>query len=287
VFLVATKVPGEDIENKVKICPVPKPRIPRLLWKYCGVKATPILSSMEIKLTRPNEFNDPFEWSPAIAGVVTDDDVKRLFENPRWVEHWDAATLASTISGGGQDELHRMATEFTNLSREIMAEELDRISSKYALLCLSANPSSILMWSHYAENHHGFVIGIDHRKLGCLSIFPVAYSPRRVTFRALTPMMTKPKVRSFEIFTRKSTEWAYEREYRMIWRLDDLIPRRINGTEAYTIPLIPEAIAEIRIGYRATREIDDEIRNILTEQGCSAKITRAALHPRRFQLEFR
>ena len=97
----------------------------------------------------------------------------------------------------------------------------------------------------------------------------------------------KPKVRTFAEIHKKKSEWAYEREYRMIWRLDDLIPRMINGVKAYTIPLVPEAIAEVRFGCRAPQELEDEIRSILRGQGCSARITRAALHRRLFRLEFR
>ena len=265
----------------------PKPRLPRLLWKYCGARATPILSSSEIKLTRPKEFNDPFEWSPAVSGRITADDVVTMYEDPNWVKHWDLPALESVSAEDRQAELQSLAAKFTEISQELMEEQLDDISGRWAFLCLSANPGNILMWSHYAENHRGFAIGIDHRKLGKLSLFPIVYRDRRITFEALTPFTIKPRVRTLEIFTRKSLEWAYEREYRMIWRIDDLIPRMINGVKAYTIPLIPEAIAEVRLGCRAPQELEDEIRSILTGQGCSARITRATLHHRLFRLQFR
>ena len=40
-----------------------------------------------------------------------------------------------------------MAHELTETSREIMAEELSRISANYGIVCLTADPASVLMWS--------------------------------------------------------------------------------------------------------------------------------------------
>ncbi|HEV3385516.1 MAG TPA: DUF2971 domain-containing protein [Gemmata sp.] len=259
--------------------------VPRVLWKYCATSALPMLINLQIKVTRPNEFNDPFEFTPAFYGTLTTADLERFYTDPEWVAHWQLPPLPP-----GEDDRRRMleegATMLSNTGFEIAQEELDRISSKYGILCLSADPENILMWSHYAQNHRGFAVGIDGGWLRAAKFFPVEYSTRRVTFSAMTPLKMRPDVRSFDIFRRKSVVWAYEKEYRTIWALSELIPGMIGTTEAYFLPLIPDAIAEVRLGYRCSSELEEEIRKVLTAHSCVAPVRRANLQRHAYRLNF-
>jgi hypothetical protein len=260
----------------------PKPRLPRLLWKYCGPNAIPILEHMELKITRPSEFNDPFEWSPMIARAVSAADVRRLFQNPEWVAHRNIPM----IDLANEKEVEKTAAEFTGISRELMSEQLEETSQKRGFLCLSSDPSNILMWSHYADNHRGFVIGIRHSEFRGLPIWPVKYSKRRVGFRGSTPFELHPKVRTFDIFTRKSLDWTYEREYRAVWNLEDLPGRTINGVSASVMPMIALSIEEVRLGYRASPELERHIRLALKAWKCKTRVVRAQLDPRLYKLRF-
>ena len=52
-------------------------------------------------------------------------------------------------------------------------------------LCLSENNSSVLMWSHYADNHKGICIEYDfesikNNKLIYYSLFPVNYTAKPI-----------------------------------------------------------------------------------------------------------
>ncbi|HFM4300322.1 TPA: DUF2971 domain-containing protein, partial [Escherichia coli] len=40
------------------------------------------------------------------------------------------------------------------------------INQNVACLCLSKNPLNVLMWSHYADKHQGFVVAIDTERAG-------------------------------------------------------------------------------------------------------------------------
>lgn len=261
---------------------IPIPRVPRLLWKYCGTRAVPILEKMELKVTRPSEFNDPFEWSPTISRAVGVADVHRFYENPEWVARWDPPPLDLKDDAA----VNETAKTMTAISEELMAGRLEERSQKSGFLCLSSDPANVLMWSHYAENHHGFVIGLNHRVFAGIQFYPVRYSKRRVGFHAATPFELHPKVRAFEIYTRKSLDWAYEREYRLVWKLEDLPARMINGVEARVMPLIPEAIAEVRLGNRASEKLERDIRIALEAWKCKAKVVRAKLNPRLYKLDF-
>lgn len=44
---------------------------------------------------------------------------------------------------------------------EITADEID--NKRIGIACLSENWNSLLMWSHYAENHKGYCTGFDEK----------------------------------------------------------------------------------------------------------------------------
>jgi hypothetical protein len=98
---------------------------------------------MRIKATRPNEFNDPFEFTPAMFGTVTPDDMDLFYADSTWVTHWNPPSLSAEGDERRRD-LQQGADALTQTSREIFEAELERISAKYALVCLSADPNSIL-----------------------------------------------------------------------------------------------------------------------------------------------
>src|ERR1017187_4159645 len=54
---------------------------------------------------------------------------------------------------------HRQAKFMDDLSKDIQ-----RMVSKRRICCLTRDPTSTLMWSHYAENHHGVCLefGVDN-----------------------------------------------------------------------------------------------------------------------------
>jgi hypothetical protein len=260
-------------------------RVPRVLWKYCGTRAVPIIETLRLKATRPNEFNDPFELSPGAFGTLKIGDLERLYADPQWVARWQPPQLPEEPEE--RREVLAMGVEvLQDTAKEIMAGELDRISATHAVICLSADPDSILMWSHYSENHAGFVVGIAHRRLGDVPLFPVQYSGSRVLYKATTPLKLRPNVRAIDMFLRKAAQWSYEREFRSIWPLTELIPGKIGNVAAFFLPLSPDAIVEVRLGCRASTALEEEIKRVLRYIGSSAPLFRARMHPRQYRLQF-
>ena len=104
---------------------------------------------------------------------------------------------------------------------------------KLGVVCLSEVDDSLLMWSHYADSHHGFCIEFErdeHNDLGnseqCL---PVVYQKE---FPAFTLDEIEDKKATARILTTKSEEWAYEKEWRMITKKDISmiqLPGKITG----------------------------------------------------------
>ena len=77
--------------------------------------------------------------------------------------------------------------------------------------CLTSKPDNLLMWAHYADSHRGVCLKFDI--LEDLETFlvpiPVEYSSEYVDYDAMNSNFA-------DLIRRKSKEWEYEQEYRII-----------------------------------------------------------------------
>lgn len=174
------------------------------------------LSDSTIKYTCPLDFNDPFDCFP----YYDTSGLKNLHK-----------TRPDLLAKAAQARGLRGAKKITERSRMI-AELRSRVENgefakdllrKVGVVSLSKNPRNILMWSHYAHYHQGFVLEFRIPLLGYkediplteqrLMPLPVNYSERRphVDFAL-------PKGPGFleDLLLTKSMDWQYEEEERVI-----------------------------------------------------------------------
>ena len=127
------------------------------------------------------------------------------------------------------------------------------VNGNLGIFSLSEREDSILMWAHYASNHKGFVLGFnsehsffqrqrdDHRDIG--TIQQVHYSEERLEV-AIADISTESRM-----FLRKNSEWGYEKELRLIRRLDKAaeVIRAVDPF-IYLFDIPKDAIASITFG---------------------------------------
>lgn len=109
------------------------------------------------------------------------------------------------------------------LNIDLKIEKLQKILEDYinktTICCFSKNYNNILMWSHYADSHKGFCIGIDESPFKEL-LSDVVYKEieNNVIDEMLKPSTTKDqKVKICQKFvTYKHESWGYEEEVRLI-----------------------------------------------------------------------
>ena len=92
-----------------------------------------------------------------------------------------------------------------------MAERIENAKESYRIASLSADPTSYLMWSHYASGHKGAVIEVeisDSEK----ELFRIIYTP----FQSVFTENIQAEEDMRHIFSGKTEEWKYEQEYRLI-----------------------------------------------------------------------
>lgn len=90
--------------------------------------------------------------------------------------------------------------------------------SKFGVLCLTVTPDSLLMWAHYANNHNGFVIQFDetHEFFAPSSHDGQVLELTKVEYSAQRPVLSYSTLNSASLYYRKSPEWFYENEWRII-----------------------------------------------------------------------
>ncbi len=100
-----------------------------------------------------------------------------------------------------------------------MQEDIGNIK----IYCLTEDPRSILMWSHYGGRHTAACLGFKRTEDGplgnILQCFPVNYSTVYPT-PSLSSVLDDNCTFAKGILATKSLEWAYEREWRMFGQGD-------------------------------------------------------------------
>jgi len=136
------------------------------------------------------------------------------------------------------------------------------LSQLAGVLCFSENADNTLMWSHYAQDHKGYVVGLDstHHAFHTVSLEPgrpgtltkVIYSDRR---HRIGHTLDDADFGDVSYLFIKSLDWTYEAEWRLILPLT--FGRKVGSVVVYDFP--PEAIREVIIGYRASPELRQKI----------------------------
>lgn len=157
-------------------------------------------------------------------------------------------------------------------------------------LSLSRNNSNILMWSHYADCHQGFVIGFDRSH-------PYFSEAQSVRYRRLRSSFNGAKISDIQLgeITRavaleKAVDWAYEEEERLF--LDE------SATEIYSVGTdfwgqevllrsIPiDSIKEIYLGVRSSSALLADVREVNFYHGGKINVYKAKMSKTHFGIDF-
>jgi len=136
-------------------------------------------------------------------------------------------------------------------SGQELLEYIEKHKHRVGIIALTEAKDNLLMWSHYANEHRGAVIGINTSEFSGGNIFAKLQRPQLVNTSfyedydvftgKINPVIYRKQPRYrvdmfdfdysnisvegedrilFEIFHQKSDEWIYEREHRIVLRLE-------------------------------------------------------------------
>ena len=233
-----------------------KENTPKYLYKYYPSKNWDFIAKKwTIRFTPVSELNDPFESMPISDNILSTKNKEYLQKN-------------CMISSGFEI---------------FFCEE---IIKKYGVISLTETNDNLVMWSHYAENHKGFVVEFDVNKSNFLirnkgiSVHKVEYSESR-----LKHFEEEEKRTPISFIGSKSISWSYEREWRTIININ-----QIGGEDKKGIYKInKDSISSIIFGANNTVDKVKELcKEISYQENCShIKFKIANFHPPQYALNIK
>lgn len=181
---------------------------PASVYKYYGDSSLnlEVLKSNKMWYSAPCKFNDVFD-----CDVTVDED--QLFNSIQAYPGVQGVRVGSPM----WKEMKAQARSCAKGMREMFAQ----MRSEMGIACLSELDDSLLMWAHYANNHCGMCVEYElmeiNRQLKFTPI-PIIYSEERARIVSLNPdTVERDTIKVFlESLTAKSSEWRYEKEWRII-----------------------------------------------------------------------
>lgn len=261
------------------------------LFKYVTLSRVDILQNQEIRYTQPGAFNDPFEMPAFLVTAIYPDIFAKYVADQlpnRLRQHYEQLPSAikekisvENFCGLAEREkkpINEHAKQFIELATPRLRDSLRAFDQQVGILSLTESPMNLLMWSHYANEHRGMVIEFDEKH----SSFNDRRSPndefgylRRVKYTDDRPVGTLLDFDFADFFLTKSTEWSYEKEWRILRPTSDAV--RHYTASPYNICLfrLPStAIRRIILGARVT---EPEIKEIAEFVGSAAHFTHVAI----------
>lgn len=191
-----------------------------LIYKYVSpervLTCLPQIGNGVLRATQPVALNDPFECA-----------VRSIFhersEEEGNLSFSEVLTSLHPVTPVSEFEVAEARKRYGSLFlRELFARQL---SERFGVVSFGARPDQLLMWSHYALNCTGFVIGYDVTQLAKLTkreggLRPVQYGgalPIIVGY----PVLEERNLNGYLSY--KNSHWEYEKEWRMIVDLSDTI----------------------------------------------------------------
>lgn len=273
-FLIKTEIPDDlELEKESKIVSeIFKycwDLTPQNLYRYraCNENNFKTLQKDKFLLTKPTLFNDPYDSllfinRQKIIGKLKKnlefDVVGKLQNDVQFKEEQiqllgkdfvEKHASLQPFKNSREKEIYKKASDkiYTQFVDKLIDESLKPMKQSSLVACLSEDFESILMWSHYADNHRGFVLNYDFKSRYSIEtkitgikatefadkkLFPVRYSDKRFDatyyvefhfidnyFRSIGLKLNKPffdKLFYYKILLFKSTNWGYEKEWRII-----------------------------------------------------------------------
>jgi len=293
----------------------------KFYYKYIGLKdgktvRADFLTNRLFRFTQPNQLNDPFEANPETLMRPAPEDEERALEEmkragfpldqkDRWLplflepglrrmtkKEFPGLTYPKGINSLDELDEANLRTELESL--------LKYVNETYGLFCMTTSPKNRTMWSIYAANHQGIVVGFDGNHpffKNSPDFYPVEYSDQRVSLSSNDGLLrlagevysSKAAARRelpARLFLRKDSSWKHEEEWRMIRELKEFTYRDPSNPEVYLFEIPRESIKVVILGAGISDENEKLIRTMAApSNGWSGlQIVKARLRAKGFDM---
>lgn len=249
----------------------------KILYKYLTNERLSFFENRLLRFTQPSCFNDPFEFLP-VEDFLTkgfDDFVfKKYLHSKKFYDSLNEAGLTLTKESH-LIKMKKEMLEFTSGLQNSMIGTYDNLG----IFCLSANWNNVLMWSHYADNHKGFVIGFDtdhpYFKYSKFNLKPVHYTNKRPTSSPSDDFIKNL------IYT-KADIWSYENEWRICKEANEATKTIFENIHLFEFPT--DSIYSIHLGSRSDNDMRNAILKRLSNWESPPKVYQTFMHTKEYKL---
>lgn len=234
--------------------------VPQQLYKYRTIDSVKhLLDNHKIYFSSCKEFNDPFE---SAINILSDYTPQQYYKSFIW--------------GGMSPEVSEKLTRQVVcgfIDGETVLKQLTiKVLSSMGYYCMTTKPDNLLMWAHYGDSHKGVCLKFDIIK--DLDTFlvpvPVDYNEQYINFNMLESDL-------LSVLRRKSPEWKYEEEYRII---------KPNHQGLWEIK--SDCLVEIIFGCRTSEKDKNEIKKLAASSGfVNVKFSEARMKRDSYGLEIK
>lgn len=232
------------------------------LYKYVSIDTLFKILEGSIRFTQPSAFNDPFELLPEIN---IPEDLGKVELDMRF----DLMSPARVPPVGELPYDFKAPSCNDDASRSIRRD----LDNSIGILCLTKNPTSILMWSHYAEEYSGVMIEFDRDHEFFQGVFEIDYRKNRPIKDYSFFANSEDPIRLSELCV-KSKDWEYEQEVRLVRSLANCT--MVNDSPKYPIYVLDlpiECIKSITFGERTSVENQISIFNKIKNTNISLSLS--------------
>lgn len=241
-----------------------------------------LLINRTIKLSRADEFNDPWELKYHVAVPTTDDDRETHLK-------WFADSHRAQCPHIGEAERNQIISEIRSnkislsaIIKKTAEQVCQHLADQYRIYCLTTNPASLLMWAHYADSHRGICIGYEPNNPG----FPLIKYTQKVIYASQFPVYGIHANDIGPLIT-KSSDWQYEDEYRLLaeernYATTPLTLKTDNSYLKFPAPIVQCII----IGARAEPSVKSEIMDVIQKSNSRIALVQSVIPPDRYSLTF-
>lgn len=268
-----------------------------VLYKYLSPERIDVLESGMIRFTQPSCFNDPFESLPyvkqvcsdevieQIAALFSDEDTYNMFFSKEEEPYQNFNNARNNFLKDPESFKANLLGKHFDLNAGM--QEFWSSIIGIGILSLSEDDDNLTMWSHYAKDHTGFLIGFNSEKKITSKIYR---SPRRVRYLYKRPQIILIKD-SFDpkqildgwldlIYT-KSKEWSNENEWRQVHLLENASD--IKNHDIYLFKYNRESVEEIILGCRMDPKVETQI--LKDVEGWNVKVFKMKLDEENYFLD--
>ncbi|MGY4879319.1 DUF2971 domain-containing protein [Vreelandella aquamarina] len=267
-----------------------------MLFKYLPKDRIDVLENLKIRFSPLMSLNDPFECQPLVDMKNESDkflqqmllDLNELWENTAIEEKTEEnrkileetrAELIADVKKG---------THSFVVGQELMA----RLSDNLGVLSLSRTEDNLLMWSHYADEGKGLVIGFDedHEFFKQPNLAGRSTRPIPVVYTNKRSKVVPGEDRYYEkLLCEKPRDWAYEEEerlFRAFLSKDGCVGKDAYGMDVILTDVPKEAIKVVYLGYSTTEDTKQRAISAIKNNDISCNLFQARVSLDEYKIEF-